>query len=139
MGNRHSSLNHKSRITRHATLESTKSVTVPAISTSTLPTPGLSRSSSKTTSRPPSIKGDVKDCGNKVLDRSTSTLDVTSQSYNRTTPRRSFSAPADCFDSTLLHSSSNLSVSTTKYCLPTDEKEQDRLTNTVNTYIETSK
>ncbi|KAK4518702.1 uncharacterized protein ATC70_008924 [Mucor velutinosus] len=102
---------------------------MPVSTTSTLPTPGLSRSSSRTTSRPASVIGDVKECVSKILGRSSSTLDVTSTSH-RSTPRRSISAPAGCFDSTMLNSCSNISSSTTKYCLPIDETEQDRLTNT---------
>lgn len=137
MGNSHSNGHHKSSITRHASLESTHSASVPVSATSTLPTPGLSRSSSKTTSRPASVMGDVKECVNKILGRSSSTVDVASTSY-RSTPRRSFSAPAGCFDSTMLNTCSNMSSSTTKYCLPIDETEQDRLTNTVTILIYTS-
>ncbi|KAF1805449.1 hypothetical protein V8B55DRAFT_1380743 [Mucor lusitanicus] len=130
MGNSHSNQHKKSNITRQASLESTHSASVPvSATTSTLPTPGLSRSSSKTTSRPASVIGDVKECVNKILGRSSSALDVTSTGC-RSTPRRSFSAPAGCFDSTMLNSCSNMSSSTTKYCLPIDETEQDRLTNT---------
>lgn len=138
MGNSHSNQHKKSNITRQASLESTHSASVPvSATTSTLPTPGLSRSSSKTTSRPASVIGDVKECVNKILGRSSSALDVTSTGC-RSTPRRSFSAPAGCFDSTMLNSCSNMSSSTTKYCLPIDETEQDRLTNTVTIFVYTS-
>ncbi|KAI8640943.1 hypothetical protein BD408DRAFT_347058 [Parasitella parasitica] len=78
--------------------------------------------------------GDVKDCVSKILGRSSSAFDVTLQSH-RSTPRRSFSAPAGCFDSALLNPPNisctpTTTTTATKYCLPVDEKEQDRLTNT---------
>ncbi|CEP15307.1 hypothetical protein [Parasitella parasitica] len=129
MGNSHSAQYHKSRFPRRRSFQSTHSVN---LTTSALHTPGLSRSSSRTTSRPASVMGDVKDCVSKILGRSSSAFDVSLQSQ-RSTPRRSFSAPAGCFGSAMLNPSSSSCTATTtatKYCLPLDEKEQDRLTNT---------
>lgn len=115
-------------------------------------TPPLSTKSSsllKSNSRPNSVMGDVRASMQKMMltSRSSSTLDVTSiiesadsvGFYTKHPPRRSFSTPIDLFsDKTnnddTIHTKVDGRLFQTlnnKYCLPIDEEEQDRLTNTV--------
>ncbi|KAI7906211.1 uncharacterized protein BX663DRAFT_483832 [Cokeromyces recurvatus] len=124
MGNSHSRvLHHYQRdksIIQFKRKSSVKKVDVSSRTTS----PGLSRSSSISLSRPTSIIGDVKDCVQKFLSKS-STLDISTQTISSlrsmsTTPAEMFSV-MECDDDV---------KSCSKYCLPIDEKEQDRLTNT---------
>jgi hypothetical protein len=139
MGNHHSQEHHR-RKNRSKQQEQQHSVPISPITTP----PDLSRSSSICDSRPTSVMGDVRVCVQKILGKSQSTVDVTSSiasetNSNRGTYKRSTSAPAELFsadsDGSQLHSSSQLrscQTSNSKYCFPTDEIEQDRLTNTVS-------
>ncbi|KAI9482754.1 MAG: hypothetical protein EXX96DRAFT_498351 [Benjaminiella poitrasii] len=93
--------------------------------------PGLSRSSSTSLSRPTSVIGDVKDCVQKFLGRSSSALDVSTTHI--VTPRISFSAPAELLsDDIIACNDDDMTIKScnNRYCLPIDEQEQDRLTNT---------
>lgn len=116
----------------------------------TMITPPLSTKSSpasRANSRPPSVMGDVKTCVQKMLGKSSSALDVanalehtsSTHSFPRFIPKRSFSVPAEnYFEKSISQQVTNSTIDgrtyqtfNSKYCLPIDEEEQDRLTNTV--------
>jgi hypothetical protein len=141
MGNHHSQEHHNSRKSHRNRSKEQHQHSVP-VSPVTTP-PDLSRCSSISDSRPTSVMGDVRVCVQKILGKSQSTVDVTtsvaSDNSNRGTYKRSTSAPAELFsgDSQIQNSSQlrSCQTSNSKYCFPTDEIEQDRLTNTVKYFF----
>lgn len=162
MGNTHShqhrkeSKYHKNKVddgNKLSTSLSTPLLPIDSNGLATAPTvtPTMSTKSSpllKSDSRPNSVMGDViKASMHKImLGRSSSTIDVTSTidsahsviCNTKVPPRRSFSAPVDQSsnnDGTMYTKVDGRLFQTlnNKYCLPIDEEEQDRLTNTVRT------
>lgn len=145
MGNNHSQEHHRRKGHSNRSKHHQNSVPVSPVATP----PELSRSSSISHSRPTSVMDDVRVCVQKMLGKSQSTVDVTlsvsSGTSNRGSYNRSTSAPTELASTdsnansvaaeSELHNSGQLrsyQTSNSKYCFPTDEIEQDRLTNTVN-------
>lgn len=91
--------------------------------------------------------GDVKTSIQKMLGKSSPALDVvnnfdrrsSSASISKFPPRRSFSVPTDnYFERSVNEVTDGRTYQTmnSKYCLPIDEEEQDRLTNTVGSIFD---
>ncbi|CAO3657443.1 unnamed protein product [Mucor hiemalis] len=156
MGNSHSH-QRRSKYSRRNSFESSSNKLSPTPSQTVVPnainaittttpmiTPPLSTKSSpasRANSRPPSVMGDVKTSIQKMLGKSSPALDVvnnfdrrsSSASISKFPPRRSFSVPTDnYFERSVNEVTDGRTYQTmnSKYCLPIDEEEQDRLTNT---------